>query len=115
METANERIPSTSPKVIIPTAPLGVLHRPRLEAILDRVVGPLDGHAGVKVALVCAPAGYGKTTLVSSWSQHVRELTGVPIAWAALGPDDDDPLIFWNSLIAAIAPQESIRGRITDP
>ena len=102
METADVRIPSTSPKVIIPTVPSGVLDRPRLEAILDRIVSHRDERGGINVALVCAPAGYGKTTLVSSWSRHVSERTGIPVAWAALGPDDDDPLIFWIALLAAI-------------
>lgn len=38
----------------------GVVHRPRLFALLDR------GAAG-PVTLVCAPAGSGKTMLLASW------------------------------------------------
>ena len=46
------------------------LHRPPITADLvprPRLLKRLDQHWGRPLTLVCAPAGYGKTTLVSSW------------------------------------------------
>jgi LuxR family transcriptional regulator, maltose regulon positive regulatory protein len=40
------------------------------------------------VALVCAPAGYGKTLLLADWS---RTSTGVDTAWVGVDRDDNDP------------------------
>ncbi|WP_100640537.1 LuxR C-terminal-related transcriptional regulator [Marinobacter salexigens] len=50
-----------------------------------------------RLNLVIAPAGFGKTTLVSQWCTRT---TG-PIAWLSLDEHDDDPLRFWRYLISA--------------
>jgi LuxR family maltose regulon positive regulatory protein len=49
-------------------------------------------------ALVSAPAGFGKTTLVGEW---VRS-SGLPFAWLALDEGDNDPLGFWRYVDAAL-------------
>ncbi len=51
-----------------------------------------------KVTLISAPAGFGKTTLLSEW---VRQLD-LPSAWLSLDPDDNDPRRFWTYCIAAL-------------
>ncbi len=69
--------------------------RPRLTALLTRQ-RPLT--------LVIAPAGYGKTTLISSWLEECA----FPHAWLTLDKSDDDPAMFMNYLVAAlrtVAPQ----------
>jgi len=48
--------------------------------------------------LVSAPAGYGKTTLVSSW---LRE-AGIPCAWLSLEDSDNDPVRFLQYLLTAL-------------
>lgn len=51
------------------------------------------------LTLVCAPAGYGKTTLVVSW------LAGQPspnVGWLSLDEGDNDPVRFWVYVIAAV-------------
>lgn len=40
--------------------------------------------------LVSAPAGYGKTTLVSSWLHEIN----TPSAWLSLDEGDNDPIYF---------------------
>ena len=50
--------------------------------------------------LVSAPAGYGKTTLVSSWLKEKK----IPFAWLSLDSGDNDPIRFLQYLIAAMAP-----------
>jgi len=48
--------------------------------------------------MISAPAGYGKTTLVSSW---LRE-TGIPSAWLSLEESDNDPVRFLQYLLTAV-------------
>jgi LuxR family maltose regulon positive regulatory protein len=47
---------------------------------------------------VVAPAGYGKTTLLSSWA----EADGRPFAWVALDGRDNDPVVFLRYIASAI-------------
>jgi LuxR family maltose regulon positive regulatory protein len=51
-----------------------------------------------KLTLVSAPAGFGKTTLVSTW----LDKCGQPAAWLSLDAGDNDPARFLTYLIAAI-------------
>jgi LuxR family maltose regulon positive regulatory protein len=51
------------------------------------------------VTLVVAPAGYGKTTLVSSWFQRQKNS---PVAWFTLDREDAAPERFLSYLSAAI-------------
>ena len=51
-----------------------------------------------KLTLVSAPAGYGKTTLVSDWLQEA----GKPVAWLSLDEADNEPRRFLTYLIAAL-------------
>jgi LuxR family transcriptional regulator, maltose regulon positive regulatory protein len=61
----------------------------------ERLVARLANAAAVPVALVVAPAGYGKTTILAEWAEQ----DGRPFAWLALDRDDDDP----TRLLFAIA------------
>ncbi|MCE5347268.1 MAG: LuxR C-terminal-related transcriptional regulator [Bacteroidales bacterium] len=51
-----------------------------------------------KLILVSAPAGYGKTTLLSDWIIHAE----IPAAWLSLDNGDNDPAVFFNYLISGI-------------
>jgi LuxR family maltose regulon positive regulatory protein len=53
-----------------------------------------------RLVLVCAPAGWGKTSLLAEW--HASALEERPFAWVSLDPGDDDPVRFWGYVIAAI-------------
>lgn len=77
------------------------LHRPATTPDLmcrsrlhDRLDEALIGHR----ALVCAPAGYGKSALVSHWA----ELRPEPCAWLSLDSSDSDLRVFLEYVIAAI-------------
>src|SRR2546429_9059664 len=71
----------------------GVLLRPDLQAWLSEVrLHPLT--------LVVAPAGYGKTTLLSQWVQDLNR-TGAPICWLTLDSGDRAPAVFLTYLIRA--------------
>ena len=67
------------------------LERPRLLAQLDR------GLLG-QCILVCAPAGYGKTTLLAQWIER----TELPAAWLSLDDGDDEPALFLEELVEAL-------------
>ncbi len=53
---------------------------------------------GRKLTLISAPAGFGKTTLVSEWTFA----SSLPAAWLALDEQDSDPTRFLTYLIAAL-------------
>ncbi len=52
----------------------------------------------VPLTLVCAPAGYGKTTLLVDWA-NVSQL---PVAWLTLSQEENDLARFLNYLILAL-------------
>lgn len=81
-------------KLYLPTARSQLVPRPRLVSKLAcGLQGPLT--------LVCAPAGYGKTTLMSEW--HGSALGGaVPTAWVSLDVDDNDAAAFLGYIAAAL-------------
>ena len=67
--------------------------------------GPRSGH---KLTLISAPAGFGKTTLISEWVQDLRSAAVKEsqiiyrIAWLSLDEADNDPGRFWRYLISAL-------------
>ena len=69
---------------------------------LDRVdlLSRLDRVAGRRLVLVACPAGFGKTTLLSTWTA-ARSRTA-PVAWVSLDEGDNDPVVLWSHIIEAI-------------
>jgi LuxR family transcriptional regulator, maltose regulon positive regulatory protein len=63
-----------------------------------RVRDRLDHSLKYPLTLVCAPAGYGKTTLLSDWLAG----SGYPYAWLSLDESDNDLAVFLNYIVAAI-------------
>ena len=66
-------------KLYIPPIRSALVPRPRLIEILN------DGLDG-KLTLVSAPAGFGKSTLVSAWVGQIE----MPGAWISLDEQDND-------------------------
>ena len=78
-------------KLYIPQTRPDFVCRPLL---IERLNAGLDGN----LTLVSAPAGFGKTTLLSQWAgRHER-----PVAWVSLDRSDNDPARFWTYIIAAM-------------
>ncbi|MDP1876968.1 MAG: LuxR C-terminal-related transcriptional regulator [Actinomycetota bacterium] len=74
----------------------------RPEAIArQRLLDQLSRSASVPVTLVSAPAGFGKTTLVSQWAESAR-LQSHAVAWVSLTSRDNDPVAFWTYLASAV-------------
>jgi len=89
-------------KLHVPQPRPGFLPRPRL---LQRLA---EGMAG-ELVLVCAPAGFGKTSLLADWARG-----GQPrVVWLALDAGDNDPARFWRYVAAALAPVcQGIGGQV---
>ncbi|MBA4117142.1 MAG: tetratricopeptide repeat protein, partial [Rubrobacter sp.] len=51
-----------------------------------------------RLTLICAPAGFGKTTLISEWVAGCER----PAAWLSLDEGDNDPTRFLTYLVAAL-------------
>jgi LuxR family maltose regulon positive regulatory protein len=65
-----------------------------------RLVDSLALENGASFILVCAPAGYGKTTLLAEWAQSLLK-NEIAVSWYALDPGDDIPALFGSYLIAS--------------
>ena len=79
------------------------LHVPRLRpGVVPRsqLVARLVAGRECKLTLVCAPAGWGKSTLLSEWHASSDETRS--FAWLSLDPADHDPVRFWNYAIGAL-------------
>jgi len=62
-----------------------------------------------KLTLASAPAGFGKTTLITDWLSHLNR----PVGWVSLDEDDSDPQQFFRYLAAAIRPFPDISHTLT--
>ncbi len=78
-----------------------------------RLLQQLDGAASCSLTLVCAAAGFGKTTLLAQWYRH-RQQQGDSIAWLSLEEDDNTPLLFMRYLQEALRPL-SQQGQTLSP
>jgi LuxR family maltose regulon positive regulatory protein len=83
--------PLLKTKLDPPPARSKLLPRPRL-------IEGLDGTLRHRLTLVCAPAGYGKTTALRQWAEH----SDYRIAWFSLDPSDNDPTLFWTYFVSAL-------------
>jgi len=68
------------------------------EDLIERLSEGLDR----KAALISAPAGFGKSTLVSAWLEELNQVPETETAWLSLDEDDSDPTRFLTYLIAAL-------------
>jgi LuxR family maltose regulon positive regulatory protein len=78
-------------KLYIPPPLPNLVERPRL-------IGRLNEGLHRILTLISAPAGFGKTTLVSEWVAGC----GRPAAWLSLDESDNDPARFLTYFIAAL-------------
>lgn len=81
------------------------LHAPRQRRALVRRSRLTDRMTGAHLhalTLVSAPAGFGKTTLLSEWLDAARSSGSRAVAWLALDERDNDPAVFGAYLLAAL-------------
>src|SRR5213082_2123214 len=83
--------PILATKLYLPRLRPNVVSRPRLRERLNEGL-----HR--KLTLISAPAGFGKTTLVSEWVASSER----PTAWLSLDEGENDPTRFLTYLVAAV-------------
>ncbi|MGH3147334.1 MAG: AAA family ATPase, partial [Rubrobacter sp.] len=102
--------PVLATKLYIPPPQPKVVLRPRL---IERLSEGLHR----RLTLVSAPAGFGKTTLLSEWVAGC----GRPAAWLSLDHGDNDPSRFVAYLVAALRTKfaadigEGVLGALRSP
>lgn len=82
-----------STKLSVPSLRSRVILRPRL---LQKLNQGLE----CGFVLISAPAGYGKSTLLTTWASRLES----PPLWYSLDERDNDPSRFFNYLAAALRP-----------
>jgi LuxR family maltose regulon positive regulatory protein len=81
-------------KLAIPSLPPTLVKRPRLVERLHQGVGR-------RLTLLSAPAGFGKTTLLSEW--HASPLgKRYQLAWVSLDEMDNDPTRLWSYVTGSL-------------
>ena len=90
-------MPSILKKINASPLPFTMVHRETLvrrlnEAIAENMVPPC------KLILLQAPAGYGKTTLLTDFAHQ----SPIPCCWYLLSRSDSEPLIFLQTLLASL-------------
>jgi ATP/maltotriose-dependent transcriptional regulator MalT len=101
-DTAPRTQPLIATKLRPPVPVAGQRERPRIS---DTLAGALGGY--IRLTLISAPPGYGKTVAVASWLASA----GVPHAWLTLDPADNDPVRFLRYLVGSI---ERVRPRVAE-
>jgi LuxR family maltose regulon positive regulatory protein len=86
-------VPILATKLYIPPSRPKVVSRLHLIEQLNEGLQHAPG-----VTLISAPAGFGKTTLVSEWITNCKR----PAVWLSLDEGDNDPARFLTYLIAAL-------------
>lgn len=84
-------------KLYAPPRRFTIVPRPRLIARLSAGLGQEQGQ-GRKLTLISAPAGFGKTSLLSEWMPTCRR----PVAWLSLDEGDNDLTRFLVYVVAAL-------------
>ena len=80
-----------STKLHIPVSQRSVVVR---QGLIEKITSSVQA----RLILLSAPAGYGKTTLVSEAIQRLKETQALRIAWLSLDADDNDPIQFFAYL-----------------
>ncbi|MDX2546300.1 LuxR C-terminal-related transcriptional regulator [Streptomyces sp. WI04-05B] len=79
-------------KQVVPPARADAIPRERLRQQLRL--------AETRLTVVVAPAGWGKTSLLSGWASGPEEKRR--IAWVSLDESDDEPVRFWSYVLTAL-------------
>jgi len=91
-------------KLYIPPVRPGLVARPSLTERLGEGL-----RLGCKLTLLSAPAGFGKTTLLSEWIAACS--TRARVSWVSLDEGDNDVGRFWSYAIAALQTIEPAVGQ----
>ncbi|GAA1998478.1 LuxR C-terminal-related transcriptional regulator [Microbacterium pumilum] len=105
-------MPVLATKLFVPPPRSHGLSRPRLIRKLN------DGlAAGHTLTLISAPAGFGKTTVLSEWVNARRRAdSDLRVGWVSLDGSDNDPVRFLSYVVAAYhAQDDGTDAAVSDP
>ena len=74
------------------------------------LVNRLRAAGAFPIVLVVAPAGYGKTTLLSQWAARDAR----PFAWVSVDERDNDPYVLFKHVAAALDRIEPLGAHVTE-
>ena len=86
--------PLVETKLYLPRPRRSLVTRPRLSGRLSR-------GSDARLILISAPAGFGKTTLLTAWLAAMDTETR-SVAWLSLDESDRQPATFWTYVITAL-------------
>lgn len=99
--TPSNRVPADAVTTFPLTITKLLMPKPRVKRVIrERLLARLDQALTYRLILLSAPAGSGKTQLLSEWLGQ----GATPTAWVSLDETDNDPVRFWAYLSAALAP-----------
>ncbi len=98
----NTNYPLLATKLYIPKPRSDLVRRMRLVERMNKGLRR-------KLTLISAPAGFGKTTLLSEWLSQSQ----LPVAWISLDSGDNDPVYFLHYVIEALRSIEPKAGEAT--
>ena len=90
-------MPLRGTKLHVPAPRRQLVARSRLTERLRSADG-----AAPRLVLIAAPAGVGKTTVMSQWLTAAHPNESTRVAWLSLDPGDAEPHRFLTHLIAAV-------------
>ncbi|MEO6943310.1 MAG: LuxR C-terminal-related transcriptional regulator [Lacisediminihabitans sp.] len=91
-------MPVLATKLYIPPPRAHAVTRFRLVKTMDQGL-----RSGKKLTLVSAPAGFGKSTLLSEWIAGIQKREArIRVAWLSLEQSDNDPARFLNYVVATL-------------
>jgi len=91
MSNSQNTVPVNRTKLYQPSVTADYVPRENLEARLEQ-------NSGLTLTVVSAPAGYGKSTLISHWLNS----SDTPSAWVSLDENDSEVRVFLTYLVAAL-------------
>lgn len=89
-------------KVLAPRRREDVMRRQRLIDLLHK-------HVPLRLQVISAPAGYGKTTLLVDFSNDVE----IPVCWYSLDASDQDPRLLLEGILASVCSHFPGFGQLT--
>jgi LuxR family transcriptional regulator, maltose regulon positive regulatory protein len=93
---------------IAPGAPTAPQPAGPQTVVRERLIRGLSQACDAPVVLIVAPAGYGKTTLLSQWARHDSR----PFAVVALRPADNDPCHLLESIARALSRVAAVEDEV---
>lgn len=99
MSTVNR---ASNSKLLHPQLGAGHVHR-------ERLIDILHNNIQMRLQVVSAPAGYGKSSLLADFVHGID----VPVCWYSIDGDDEDPKLLLEGILTSISSQFDSFGRLT--